>query len=154
MRTAAIVLLALAAAAPAAGQGQCEDAFGVTIEPGTLSLRHTGAEYNCCFDEVRYTVEQTAAQILVSETEIAGEPCDCICCYELSAAFEDLAPGTYELVVTWQQGGAGQGEWRQMVEIPGTAAGPAAVGPVLQSECGATRAEPDRSWSAIKGTYR
>ena len=95
------------------------------------------------------------SEILVVESELVSEPCDCICCYDLASTFDGLAGGTYELVVSFVQAHPSEpGEWRQTVVIPGTAAGPPQVAAVDASGCGGWAAVESRTWSALKGAYR
>ena len=42
-----------------------------------------------------FTVTTSNDSLYVIEREVLATPCDCLCCYDLSATVEGLASGTY-----------------------------------------------------------
>jgi len=140
----------------------CEDLIYAEVIEGDVHLFHEGAVYNCCPDHFAYTVDVTGSEVLVTEFEIEGEPCDCVCCFDLKVVILDLAPGAYEVTFRWYDYGAWVWqEWLLEVTVPdlGQPDDPA-VGDVLKSECywdttgvGEPEVRLD-SWGMIKALYR
>jgi hypothetical protein len=145
----------------------CEDEVYAVVEGSTVTVYHDGAEYNCCPDPFEYSVTQDDSLIVVVEYEILTNPCFCICCFDLSVAIEDLAPGVYYLIFSWFN--YGTEEWQEIVldvAIPAVGqTGEPLVASVYRSDCywGATDVPGDPpwppedvevTWGLIKALYR
>ncbi|MFH2037131.1 MAG: dockerin type I repeat-containing protein [Candidatus Zixiibacteriota bacterium] len=85
-------------------RGDClTDKYGID-EKGTvifdlfgndLRISHLGAHYNCClFYYVYYDINETS--ITAYEYDY-GQPCDCICYFDLTSTLFDIEPGEYEI---------------------------------------------------------
>jgi hypothetical protein len=97
-----ICLMALSIA-PASAQDWCYNADNVYafVYGSTVVIHHDAALYNCCADGFDYTVDQVGDTFYVEEIEILTNPCYCICCFNLSVAIEDVAPGEYMITFSW-----------------------------------------------------
>ena len=72
-----------------------EDEIVLTVEGTSLHVLHHNAAYNCCRDDIVISLEVEENILRLTEDEIPGEPCDCICCYDVEATIVYLPPGTY-----------------------------------------------------------
>ena len=73
-----------------------------TVGWHSLRVLHTNAEYNCCIEEIRFTLSVEGNVLTLVEEEIlAGEACPCMCCYELEAEIVGLSPGYYTARLCW-----------------------------------------------------
>lgn len=97
--------------APAAAVAGCER-VDVTAGIATVLMRHEGAILNCCGDVSVDTVVD-GATIRFVERQV-GEPCHCLCPYNLSASVDDLAAGKYVVEV---RGPRNELVWVQFVEV-------------------------------------
>lgn len=76
-----------------------------TVDGLSLRVLHTNAEYNCCIDEIGFTLLVDGNLLTLVEEEILwGEPCPCMCCYELEAVIVGLSPGHYTARLCWLEG--------------------------------------------------
>ncbi len=66
-----------------------------------LVLSHENATYNCCPDSFTFTVTTSNDSLYVIEREVLTTPCDCMCCFNLSALVEGLSPGDWQVVYRW-----------------------------------------------------
>ena len=77
------------------------DEFAFGVDGGVLYALHSEAEYNCCLDDIVVSLTTPGQIIRLDETEIATNPCPCLCCYEVGATVVGLAPGTYTVEYCW-----------------------------------------------------
>jgi hypothetical protein len=142
--------LSILPATPGAGSYWCplEDVIIVTHD-GTIELYHVQAEYNCCawvdFDVI---VEGSAIDIYEWEC-FEGDPCTCMCCFELKVAIGGLDPGIYT-VTLWKHG-VFFGVW--YVAVDGTSPESLETQYFPCVETGASPFWAD-SWGTIKALYR
>jgi len=160
--TLLLALVLFVSTAPALAQfPDCEDFVNALVFNGQVQVFHEGAVYNCCPDRFDYAVDVVGSSILVTETEVEGEPCDCDCCFDLQMTILDLAPGTYDLTFTWYDYHVWEwAVWLLEVTVPdlGQPADPS-VGDVLKSDCywqTTSVEEPQfriQTWGLIKALY-
>jgi hypothetical protein len=158
-----IVLVLCMLAFPAVAQfPDCEDFVYALVVDGQVQVFHEGAVYNCCPERFDYAVDVVGSTILVTETEIEGEPCDCDCCFDLKVTILDLAPGTYDLNFSWYDYYVWEwAVWLLEVTVPDLGQpGDPVVGDVLKSDCYWNTTgvgEPGyrvETWGLIKALYR
>ena len=143
------------------------DYFYAEVEGSTITVHHNNAIYNCCPERIDFHVNQQEYQIDISEEEILGEDiCLCMCCYDLFVEIEDVAPGDYDIIITWWD--AETGSWQEYilhVTVPDNGqSGDLIVGEMYLSPCNLepTSSVPDpdeptvqsRAWGAVKSLYR
>ena len=78
-----------------------DDQFTLTVEGDTLHVLHENAVYNCCLDDIAVSLSVEGNVLWLSETEVAPDPCWCLCCYEVEATVVSLAPGSYTVEYCW-----------------------------------------------------
>ena len=104
----------------AGGQGRgraCDpDVVELTVVGHTLNVEHSSATYNCCADEIAVTLTVQGNVLHLEETEIAPDPCWCLCCHTVGATVSDLASGTYVVELCWYDNETG-GELCHIEEI-------------------------------------
>ncbi len=99
-----LLVLCLALIAPSAALGQdqwCWDRDDVRVEVDGSRVRfdHHAALLNCCPDPI--TFEMLVGDATLFVTESSESPCDCQCCYNLEATFEDVPPGPWNVRFRW-----------------------------------------------------
>ena len=144
------------------------DQISVSVVGSSVTIFHDAVLYNCCPNPIEYSVGWENGQQVIVEDEILINGCWCQCCYNLSATFEDFAPGDHNVVYRWFDE-----EPHDWVEVelaftvpnedqPGQEPNPdkVQVGDFWQSECLAAAASvPDEpeptglTWDAIKAIY-
>ena len=151
--------LFLTAPAPAAAWPGCEfDRVTAVMEGDTLVVAHDAATYNCCFDDIEYSLSWQADTLVITEIEILTESCPCLCCYSLSVRVADLPPGELIVTLVWQDyDTGGQESWSDQVLVPGGGSG---GGPVIAgrgvSECLDMTGLPEvqtTTWGRVKSRY-
>jgi len=115
LRIIAIFTVLVCLAAPASAQWIEPDEFAVRPIAGGIIFEHFNAEYNCCMAGVSHDVFISEGVIDITEIEIIGNPCWCLCGYSTAAVVENVQPGQYLVVFHWFEGA----EWAQ-VELPVT----------------------------------
>ncbi|MHC4080516.1 MAG: hypothetical protein ACYS15_05645 [Planctomycetota bacterium] len=97
-----------------------DDSFAFVVEGDRLTITHFDATYNCCPDDIEVVLEVGEWLLVLTETEILGMPCDCVCCFNVESAVEGLTPGEYTVEYTWWDYETG-GErcYTDVVVIPG-----------------------------------
>ena len=81
-----------------------EEQFSARTGPeGSVRLRHLGGIHNCCAAGIALAVDLDGFQIALDEREIVGEPCDCVCPYDVHADLFNLPAGEY--TVNWSMYG-------------------------------------------------
>ncbi len=96
-----------------------DDVFA-EFEGGNLILHHENATYNCCPDSFTFTVTISNDSLYVTEREILTDPCDCMCCYNLSSAVEGLSQGEWQVVYRWYDDEPwGWRDWHLTVTVSG-----------------------------------
>jgi hypothetical protein len=159
---AVAAVLVLSSHGPARADLFAPDAFEVSVQADTVTVRHLRAEYNCCMVEAQYDVEVGLPVIEIVETEYTPVPCDCHCLFDLSVTITDVPPGEYELRFHWYD--YGDWVWESaalpvLVPEVGQSEPPSVVA-VEQSDCYfvATPVEDEgvaeTTWTAVKGVYR
>jgi hypothetical protein len=153
--------LVVAAATAAHGWPGCEqDQIWAVVDGDAVTVYHQAAAYNCCMDGIAYDVREGAGTLEIRATEIATNPCACLCCYNLSVRVEDLAPGAWTLVYVWDDSDTGDTEqWTTEILVGGAAAGPAYIASTWRSGCldGLAIPEPGLrlgAWGRVKALYR
>ncbi len=64
-------------------------------ETGLATATHHNAVYNCCIDEISVELVQDGNTLKLYETEVAPNPCFCVCPFDISAQVAGLADGLY-----------------------------------------------------------
>jgi hypothetical protein len=89
-------------------QGECNAALQdsgymvLEVEGNDLHILHYNAYYNCCLD---YNVDYDVAGYDITATEfLTGEPCYCMCFFDLESILFDLQPGTYMVTLINAEG--------------------------------------------------
>ncbi len=140
------------------------DAFDAFVEDGGIRITHDSALYNCCIEAFVHDVEQEGNVIRVWERELISEPCDCLCCYDLSATVGGVAPGDYWIVYGWRDSEVGEWRfWEQPITVPeGGEPGRADIVESYASDCLNQQSvpEPEESgdqasptWGRIKSLF-
>jgi hypothetical protein len=79
------------------------DDVEIWVEGHDISMKHSGAIYNCCATMVVDLIDQRPLlQLIERETYPQLGPCYCLCPYDLSARIPGLPPGTYRVEV-WDE---------------------------------------------------
>jgi hypothetical protein len=78
-----------------------DDLIEFVVEDATLYVRHSYANYNCCLDDIAVYMDIEDGRLLLTEQELAEEPCWCICCYEVNATIVGLSAGAYTVEFYW-----------------------------------------------------
>ena len=73
------------------------DSIIITVSGQSITVLHVDAFYNCCF-EITTEVVQAGFDINVYEYT-SGDPCYCMCYWDVTTTIYDLAPGTYTISV-------------------------------------------------------
>jgi len=90
---------------------------------GDLILQHRNATYNCCPDSFTFEVTVAGDSLVVTEHENLTMPCDCLCCYDLTATVAGLSPGEWPIIYRWFDDGIWDWrEWRLSAVIEETSA--------------------------------
>ncbi|MBN2226555.1 MAG: hypothetical protein JW763_04260 [candidate division Zixibacteria bacterium] len=65
-----------------------------------LNIKHTNAGFNCC-PIIHATISRSQQQITIEEYETYehGEPCTCLCLFDVEYQVTGLPPGVYTLVI-------------------------------------------------------
>lgn len=108
------------------GTGLPEDTILCQIRGDTLIVTHQDAYYQCCL-ESKILVHRSNYTLDIVEYDV-GQPCDCMCTFDLTTHIVSLRPGTYTVQV-WSE--LGQFFGKCVVDI---SSGPNLTG-VTQSEC-------------------
>jgi len=69
----------------------------ITVSGNNITVLHADAFYNCCF-QITTEVVQTDSVINLYE-HTSGEPCFCMCYFDLTTTIYNLDPGTYTINV-------------------------------------------------------
>ena len=76
------------------GDGGGTPRLEAALASGTsIAVRHERFEGNCCAD-LQVTVSQDADELYVLYTDV-GDPCDCLCNFDLSYTLEPVPSGTW-----------------------------------------------------------
>jgi hypothetical protein len=73
------------------------DSIIITVSGRNVTVLHADAFYNCCY-EITTEVVQVDYDINIYE-HTSGEPCYCMCYWDVSTTIYDLLPGTYTISV-------------------------------------------------------
>ncbi len=73
------------------------DSIIITVSGNDITVLHADAFYNCCF-EITTEVEQMDHVINLYE-QTSGDPCYCMCYFDVVTTIYDLDPGTYTISV-------------------------------------------------------
>jgi hypothetical protein len=73
------------------------DSIIITVSGRNITVLHADAFYNCCF-EITTEVVQVEYEINIYE-HTSGDPCYCMCYWDVSTTILDLLPGTYTINV-------------------------------------------------------
>lgn len=101
-----ILIFAVLYPLPARGQEELwcylGDAFSFEFDSdNNLLITHSAAMYNCCPEPVSWDIEQTPGLIYITEFIGEDEPCDCICCFELSVQVTEIPAGMWTIRYRW-----------------------------------------------------
>ncbi|MFH1842000.1 MAG: hypothetical protein ABIF77_02235 [bacterium] len=164
-----VALLVVGSATLAAAQPPvCDDYVYGLVDGDRVTVVHQGAEYNCCPDHFAYQLVAAVGVIRVTEIEVEGEPCDCICCFDLRVTIAEVPAGAWTVLFRWYDYGTWTWlEWPLQVVVPEAGqSGLPAVADAEKSECyWGTSVVPDPSvepgpgpapgsWGAVKSLYR
>ena len=78
-----------------------EDQILLTAEPRRLHVLHRNAAYNCCPDDIVISLSVEGMTLRLREQEVLTTACHCLCCYEVEATVDALAPGVYTVEFCW-----------------------------------------------------
>ena len=78
-----------------------EDRFEFTVEGHTLQVFHGNALYNCCLDEIVISAAVEEQLLVLTEEEVAPNPCYCVCCFNAGATINNLPSGEYLVEFWW-----------------------------------------------------
>lgn len=161
VRGLAVLIVTLASPSAQAWPGCSVDRIHAVVAEDTVTVFHDAAAYNCCMDSVTYSVAQTSGRIEIVETERLTNFCTCLCCFDLSVQVEDVAPGTYALVLSWHDDETGQDEvWSEEIIVLGGGQGHAFVASSSSSGClpmpgvSAGAGGEVADWGCLKSRYR
>jgi hypothetical protein len=73
------------------------DSVIITVSGNDIMVVHKDAFYNCCF-EISVEVVQNGNMFNLYEHE-SGNPCWCMCYFDITTTIYDLEPGTYTINV-------------------------------------------------------
>lgn len=73
------------------------DSIIITVSGNDIVVLHKDAYYNCCF-EISVEVVQNGNVFNLYEHE-SGNPCWCMCYFDITTTIYDLEPGTYTINV-------------------------------------------------------
>ncbi len=73
------------------------DSIIITVSGNDIVVLHKDAFYNCCF-EISAEVVQDDNVFDLYESE-SGDPCYCMCYFDITTTIYDLDPGTYTINV-------------------------------------------------------
>jgi len=73
------------------------DSIIITVSGNDIIVRHIDAFYNCCFEISVEVVQDGNVFNLYEHT--SGEPCYCMCYFDITTTIYDLEPGTYTINV-------------------------------------------------------
>ena len=86
---------------------EVQDTILCSLHGDTLVVTHQDAYYQCCL-ESKILVHKAGYSIDLVEYDV-GQPCYCMCYFDLTTAIVGLSPGTYTIKV-WNENGALYGE--------------------------------------------
>jgi hypothetical protein len=69
------------------------------LAENALIMKHTNTLFNCCADSITASMEIHGDTIYINEWELGGEPCDCICMYDVNMVLSGITPGTYNFII-------------------------------------------------------
>jgi len=151
------VSLLVFCAATASAQWCDADEVSAEVIGNDITVYHDNAAWNCCV-QIQFDLVENGNVLDLYETEV-GWPCFCICCFDLIAVINDVAPGDYLIRVLDAASGNVLGQTE--VTVAGGDAAKAGLGETLMSPCGGWLSgipdiTPDEatSWGAIKTLYR
>jgi len=159
-------LLSLVCCVPAQAQEDLwcflVDDFSLEFDlENNLTLNHLAAMHNCCPDPVTWEMEQSPGLIAITEVIGEEEPCDCICCFDLSVQVTGLSPGLWTVQYHWFdfEGLAWLNREFQVIVPASSAEDVAELINGNISDCRELSFVPDpqypiRSWGAVKSWYR
>jgi hypothetical protein len=135
---------------PAWADGFCgPDTVLVRASADSVFVRHENAVKNCCL--VLHVVMLNDAKTIDFYETDTGQPCDCICCFDIDISAGGFNAGRY-VVRVWDATGSilfGQ----SVVEVPGVG-----VEPVLltahKGECQDPQASRSTTWGRVRVLYR
>jgi hypothetical protein len=73
------------------------DSIIITVSGNDIIVLHKDAFYNCCF-QISVEVVQNGSVFNLYEHE-SGNPCWCMCYFDITTTIYDLEPGTYTINV-------------------------------------------------------
>jgi hypothetical protein len=73
------------------------DSIIITVSGNDIIVVHKDAFYNCCFEISVEVVEDGNVFNLYEQT--SGDPCYCMCYFDVTTTIYDLEPGTYTINV-------------------------------------------------------
>jgi hypothetical protein len=152
------VLLALVPLSSSRAQ-DCQEEVALETSPGTLSMYHHEAMFNCCA-WLDVQVEAVPGSVEFTEWEqFEIGPCYCLCCFDASATVGGLEAGEYVTRV-WKALNNGDGTWNFVLAAEDTLviegeSPPSLVTSYLPWVETVTPEDSDgRSWGTIKALYR
>jgi hypothetical protein len=84
-----------------------DDQLDVLVQGASLQVTHRNIAYNCCLTDIDVTLDVTGRTLRFFETEILGQPCPCLCCYDQTTTVSGITPGVYHIEYCWQDWGVG-----------------------------------------------
>jgi hypothetical protein len=88
---------------------QDDEAVSFTVDDDEVQVLHESATYNCCANFIAVAMEIEGDIITLTEYEVVGEYCPCMCCFDVEAYVGGLQPGSYTMRLCWDDWDTG--EW-------------------------------------------
>jgi hypothetical protein len=79
-----------------------EESVDITVHGNSIRIDHRDATLNCCL-ELAIEVTEAPGAFRIAEFD-HGEPCDCLCPFDIHAVILGVAPGRYEVEVVGVSG--------------------------------------------------
>ena len=125
------------------------DTILVRASADTIYVRHENALKNCCLElHVRLDLQDAVVDFY---EEDVGDPCHCICCFDLNYLADGFAAGHYTVRI-WNEDGSilfGQAE----VEVVGDGSAPHLIS-AAAGECQDPQPIQRTSWGVIRTIFR
>lgn len=84
--------------APATRADDDSSSWSISYENGKLTMTWNDFVANCCTKEFGSSIVLKDNKIIFNAWEIGDEMCDCICPFDITATYENIAPGHYQIL--------------------------------------------------------
>lgn len=76
-----------------------DDCIDYSWSNNMLTIQHINAGFNCCPEKISITTEVHGDTLIIRESELLTNPCDCNCLYDLNYQLNNILPGKYIIKV-------------------------------------------------------